>query len=768
MKKLKPQPRRKNGKPRRPAGGFKLFQHPLSDVDPALVRAAFLDMATKKVEVFPTLIGTVLQLLRDKSPLHIIAVLAGYGLQAGVSKEGVGAKRLIPKIEQHHVELLQALTLTLPVEEWGESPASSSDIQKVIDTVIELADAFHHRRLKAIENEADLQARALLALQERLRLHTQIVRNWGYFSEVVQVSSELYAPLDEQFLQILGFGASDLIATARQMVSMIGDRSNERFSWLKRTFHEKSTGALVRAYYENHPNVEGDPEEFLKGVPNGVTREQVAYRLLAHADLQFVEVMNFTVEAVVARSGISKDVTKRVLDALSLPVGHLRNEDPEHLFMGNPVWQAPLIEMVGGYFCPAPQSIFSHIHSIMRALADKAGVKAALESQRAAYLEAKVEKLLLTALPDAEVRHNVKWNLDTIDYETDHITKIDKTVIIVEDKSAALTAPGLRGAPDRLRRHIEDLIVAPSKQSMRLEATIWQAKGGDSKAIESVAPFGINFSDTEQIIRISVTLDDFSVLASAEMELKEAELVSHEMSLATTLNVADLQAAIDILGRPSFFLHYFAERARFQKVLHIFADEMDFLGCYLETGLNMGELETQQISLSLSGMSGQIDHYYNSRDAGIATPKPKPKLSPYFSTLIDTIESRAFARWSVITIDLLRCASYEEQRQIDRLLLALKKKVEKNWRDPKHECSLIVSPPQVRETAVVFYAYPSEHAPRRREIAQELAANALEASGRNRCIMICRETARWAEPYASVVVFNSESTPTDNPLVNVP
>jgi hypothetical protein len=688
--------------------------------------------------------------------------MAGYALQVGVSDRGVVAKRLSSQLEQHHVELLQALSLTLPFAEWGKLPAALADIQKAIDTIVELAEAFHIRRFKALEGEADLQARTVLELQERLRMNTQVVRNWGYFSDVAQISMELYAPLDALFRNVLGFGASDLITTARHLVALLESRSSERFKWMKRVFREKTTTSLVRAYYKYNPHVKGDADEFLKVIPKGVTRQDIVYRLMAHADLFLAEIMNFTPGEVAQHSRLSVEVKKRVMDALSLPTSSLCEEDPEHLFMENPIWRSPAIETGGSYFCPLPQSVFSHIHKVMRSLAEKAGLKKALESQRAEYLEKKVKALLSAALPTAQLRHGVKWQIDGAEYETDHVAAIDRTIVIVKDKSAALTAPGLRGAPDRIRRHISDLIVAPSEQSARLERMIWQAKAGDPKAIESLAPFELSFDTGERVIRISVTLDDFSILASAEGDLKEAGWIPRELALAPTLNVADFQTVIDILGRPSFFLHYFAERERFQKALPILADEIDFLGLYLETGFNVSSLETEKVRLVLTGMSAPMDRYYNSRDAGVTLAKPKPKLSPYFLAIIDAIEKRAPARWSIVTTDLLRCASYKEQKKIDGLLAKLKAGVERNWRDPQHKCSLIVRPPQIRDTAVVFYAYPPQLASRRKEIAEGLACEALEMTGRERCVTICRNTARWDDPYASIIIVNSSTTHNDH------
>lgn len=297
MKKQKAKLERKHGKSSRDAtGGMQVFQHPFSGIDPKVLKAALLEVADRKIEEFPKLLDSILQLFREKYPPHILSVMAGYGLQAGVSQHGV-TKRL-SKIEQHHVEVLQSLALTLLEEEWRQSPAAPDDMQNAFDTIKELADAFHHRRFKAMEKERDEQARALLFLQECLRLHTQAVRNWGSYSQVIRISTELHAPLDDLFSDALGFSASDLISTGSSLVELLEERSNARFKWLRRVFRERKISRIVRAYYKNHPSVDGDPDEFIKIISPGTTREQLLSMLLSHADLLFVEVMQFSANHV--------------------------------------------------------------------------------------------------------------------------------------------------------------------------------------------------------------------------------------------------------------------------------------------------------------------------------------------------------------------------------------------------------------------------------------------------------------------------------------
>lgn len=758
MKKRNRQHRRKvRARQRKREGAPTLSYHPLSGVDPAIVKAALSSLAAKSAEDFPVLMDGLLNLLREKNPLQILGTLAAYGLRVGVSDEGIEDKSIVSEIDQHHVEIVQALALTIPLTEWGTHPAIPSDIQRVIDDTAKLSETFHQRRFKVVEQEQDVQTRTVLGLQERLRLHTQVVRNWGYYSHVVEISRELYGPLDDGFQNALGFKATDLISVAHSLTTLLETRVAERFNRLRRIFRERKVAPLVRQYYKQTPGIEGDPEEFIRNLPKNVSWQEVASRLLGHADLELAELLIFEPEELASSLRLPAEVVRTILEALSLAPGDLQVGDKEHFFLGNPVWRSPVIFLGKPFFCAVPQAIFSHIHEIMRTLADRANLKTALEDRRAAYLEAKVKELLTSAFPTAKMRHGVKWRHGDIEYETDHVVAIDKTIVIVEDKSAALTAPALRGAPDRVKRHVQDLILDPSEQSTRLQALILKARDGDQAATTTLSVFDLDFSAVDTVVRLSITLDDFSVLSSAERDLKDAGWIPQELALAPNISVADLRCVIDILERPVFIVHYLMERERSQKTMDMFADEMDFLGFYLDTGFNIAGLEKQKISLALTGMSRVIDRYYESSDAGVIIAKPVPKMRPYLANVIRTMEARAFPGWLRAAIDLLRSVSPNEQKRLDRMMDKLRRKVEKNWRDPKHECSIVIIPPDTRETSVIFFAYPEQLADRRKESAEELVARALDESHCKRCIVIGRNISRWNEEAYSFV-FIADAT----------
>ena len=207
---------------------------------------------------------------------------------------------------------------------------------------------------------------------------------------------------------------------------------------------------------------------------------------------------------------------------------------------------------------------------------------------------------------------------------------------------------------------------------------------------------------------------------------------------------------MDILGSPIRFVHYFSERSRVQRALDIVADELDFLGFYLRTGFNIWSIEERKAALMLKGASAQLDGYYQSRDAGISLRKPSPKMGPYFKKLLWGIEERQRPNWLTIGVDLLRGLSYEEQLQLEKMLERVRLSVLKNWRDPGHECTVMVTPPPNRDTALIFYVFPPQLMEKRFDTMNVLINKTLEETGRLRCVIVARNTSRWGDPYRFV------------------
>jgi hypothetical protein len=214
------------------------------------------------------------------------------------------------------------------------------------------------------------------------------------------------------------------------------------------------------------------------------------------------------------------------------------------------------------------------------------------------------------------------------------------------------------------------------------------------------------------------------------------------------MSIADLEVIADITEKPYFFLHYLAGRYRVQKAVQIMADELDFLGLYLESGFNIYQMEKEKVGLVITGMSQVVDHYYDSINAGVSVQKPKPKVGAYFEKLLNGLDMRRPFGWLSWSSYLLSSASYREQRKLDRMLENLRVKAKKTWRSPSREIALGCFPPEGRGIAVVYIVLPPQIYERRKELVSNVLGNMLAQYPQTRCLIVGRNTERWDDPYA--------------------
>ena len=377
-------------------------------------------------------------------------------------------------------------------------------------------------------------------------------------------------------------------------------------------------------------------------------------------------------------------------------------------------------------------------------------LKEAVEKARSSYLQEKLEATLRSALVGADIKPGAKWKIGDQVFETDVLVVIDRTIIVAEAKANRLTPEGLRGAPARVKRHVQDMVLAPSVQSERLANLIGKAQSGDAASIAIVTSLEINPEAVDCVIRLSVTLDDLSLLSAAEGEFKKIGWVPADHALAPTVSIADLQCIVDILEKPLLLLHYLSERTYFQKTLNLLGDELDFLGLYLENGFNF-VLADKNMLFVPSGMSGPIDRYYDALDAGIAQSKPKPNLSTLFTQIIDRLNERRPGGWTTVGLHLLSAASPSEQRRLEQLLDKLRAMVRKNYHDPAHLNSVQIQSPQRHKARVGFYLFPEELRGELSSTMERLSDEALEAGGVESIVLFARSTKMWNVPYEAVL-----------------
>ncbi|WP_349365191.1 MAG: hypothetical protein ABL307_08325 [Roseitalea porphyridii] len=701
---------------------------------------------------FPELIARVQKVYCEAYPPHLIAVVSQYGLMTPVGDDGVHTQKNGNKIDQHHIELLLALSLSVESRRWGLDPASPQLIEEAMHLVGDLADAFHSKRFINLQFDTEQQRRNGQMLHEMVRLHTQMVRNWSHFSGVVELSKELYSRIDSTIIASHGFSATDAILILEAAVRSYERRQNDKFQRLRKVLRERSRNRIGRKLNEHFPELVGDAVAWTEALPTDWRRNEVMAAVMNLTDRLAVSNSLFDCNELAKEAGVDTSTVRRVLESLSCEVDALLGHDLEHLFLENPIWSAPFLNVGGSFYCPVPHAAFSHIHRVMRRLVDEAGAARVLSDTRAKFLEAKIADTIKNSLPTAQVHSSAKWRAAGVEYETDLIAILDQTILIVEAKSHALTAQGLRGAPKRVQRHVRELVEGPAKQSMRLQQEVQKAKSGDPSAMETMLKLGIDATNIEIVLRLSITLDDFSVISSSEFALKDAGWIGRNVSLPPTLNVADFISVCHILDEPALLLHYLSERERVQKTA-ITGDELDLLGLYIGTCFNKSTIADDETSLLITGMSSIIDHYYNSLDAGISVPKPKPKVHPKILQMIQASRSRNARGWTVFSTALLGIGDFKEQKWLFNALEKIRKSVRKNFRDPSHECAVVVQPPDYRDFAFVFHVYPRALSGSRNSVMNELGQSAMEEQGRRRCIVVSKMVERWDEPYDCVAMM---------------
>lgn len=740
--------RRNIANPTKP-DALKLETFSVSEEDHPKLKAAMHEAALAAVADFPKTLELVKDQLRQHDPIGIMASFAGYGLVTGIASKGGSERKPLKDIEQHHAELLQAIMLTIPVDQWGSIPVVPKAMQIIYDSLPNLSDTFFLQRTLDAEKVTDEQELAVLSLQERIRMHTMAVRNWGYFGDVVEISKELYGAIDAAFAAHHRFSCTDLIDVIHCVVGEFERRQTQRWNTLRKVLRGRNPRQIFRHYFKYVPGLVGNAEEMLTALP-GIDVDGAKATVLAHYDLRLADCATFKPDEIAKLSGRTPQVVEEVLRAISLAPGSLAEARTDHLFLGNPIWEAPGVNLGDAFFMPMPQAVFSHIHRIMERLANVAGLKEPLEQARSDYLQNKLEATLRSALPGAAITPGAKWKVDDQEFETDFLAVLDRTVIAAEAKSNRLTPEGLRGAPARVKRHVQDMMLHPSVQSERLANLIAKAQHGDAMAVATVKGMGIDPEAVDRVIRLSVTLDDLSILTAAEGEFKKVGWVPVDHDLAPTMLIADLRCVVDILDKPLLLLHYLSERTHFQKAFSLLGDELDYLGFYLETGFNVGAPDKQML-FTPSGMSGPIDRYYDGRDAGIARSKPNPKLSPLFTKIIDRLNDRRPKGWTTVGLHLLSAASPSEQRRLEQSLDKLRAMVRKNYRDPAHVNSLQVQPPQKHKARIGFYVFPEQLRAQHKRAMEQLSAQALDADGIETVVLFARSTEKWELPYEAVL-----------------
>lgn len=732
------------------------FEDPLAAVPRDALRAAVVARGTEAQRELPELITQLKGRLAKCEPTYFLATMSITFLTAGVTEAGklVKPERSPTRLDQHHLELAQAFYLTLDRNSLSSLPGRPDEIQAIIDGLRRVTESFYQARYAQLEeaDPGDLDARRL---QERLRLHTQGVRNWGYYHHVLDILERLYTPLDGVCRKATGLEATAFLKLFDFMLREIERRTMVYRDRMRSTLVCSTKSDMVQTYVSNFSLPKSNADELIATVRAECwSRQALIAFLVHHSGLFATDICRFTCAELSSAAQTSCDSLKSGLAQVSYKLEALQSVRQEHIFLSNPIWERPLIaEDNDSYFCCMPQVFFGFsFHIFNRLLGEQRESGEAHAHRRAAFLEAEIATAFSSAFGNGLVEANVRWCLDRVRYETDLLVQFDSQLFIVEAKSNKISWAALRGARDRVRRHVDEIIVAPAQQSKRLADAIQARLRGETVELEIQTR--IDFARVKDVTRLSVSLEDFATIQSNLKELRHAGLLPSDFEMPLSISIADLRSIFFYLESATERVYYLKRRIELQNTTEYLADELDLLGLYITTGLVLGEIEEGKTRLVAIGMSEQIDEYFQLEADGVRANKPQRRLGSWVRAVLSRLEKRKGYRWSEAAYILLS-ASYDDQVQLERQAERVRRDLLKRRSiGPDDINTVVLSPPRWSKLGLAcVFIRPSE-VERRHEIMAGAADQVFANSGAERSLIIARDIADKHFPYASIGMFD--------------
>lgn len=758
-------PRKRKSKTRKKArrkiqragAGLSAYQHPLMALPIEERREIIMRLGAEQAGRFAELEPRIRALAGSLDPYFTLSVFA-FSTFDTVDRAGEDAfLRGRRSLSQGQLEYLQALLLHATNAGTNRDPDALTEVYEGLPA---LFAAFTQMRLGQIKNFNDPNTKSeLTVVQEFLRGHTLGVRNWAYYSDALELSRAVLAPCDVLASDSFGFKLTHILDAVVFLSSYLEGAVNDLRFRLHQVGQATTVPNLVRRLVELFPVPETLEE--LQTIFQAAKGSLARARTMALNGVQaiFATAFMFETNQFAAAIHIEPKVASLLLQLLSFAPGDLASEDPHRFFLGNPVWLHPLIAMGSGrFFCTNPQAILNYIFPIADGLTQGLPkLQTAISNSRATVLEDRTAAAFEQALPGARMARNYKWTEGDQQFESDLMVRFDNCLFLIESKSGGVSQPALRGAPERLAKHVRELIVEPSKQSLRLKNHI-QVLIDDGTGVAEQFP--LDLAGVDEIHRLSVTLEDFATLQS-NLELLERAGLLRVSEIAPCILLTDLDVVFNILEEPYERIDYLTRRTQISDYFHHQGDELDLLGFYLDTCFNLDPSAERAMTVFL-GMSERFDQYFLQKQAGLAPVKPRRKQSAWLRRLCSRLQKRAPAGWTRLVRMLLRMPA-NQQVSIEQRLRRNAKRIRSGKFVSGDEDAVIYTPPDPQADGLVFVVHPTQA----REVRNARMASASQQAFSHPHIRYCLVMALPAEDpdlnYDAVALFQITATDS-NPM----
>ncbi len=517
-----------------------------------------------------------------------------------------------------------------------------------------------YARRKIAAGAALSSSTALEDMQFSMWMHELAVRNPAYEHHHHSVLRDLFQSFEKDLLDLIGFTIDDALSMSDAITTRMSRLFLERLQKSRKNLIDTKENirkarragpdAVVKAadIREFTANVEYY-RELLKRSPNEVDRF-LKTAALAWLFVGADSICSFTAKELAHEAGVSSERAEAYAALFSMTFGDVPPEfiepSPTH-----PLRNRPLVRHEDRYLSSAPMLLDWAIQPAFEAAFKTAGASSwqRFQKHRHDHVLRLSAELLQRMMPAATIDTNLLYcegENPSREAEIDAIAIYDSVVFLIEVKGADVTDPARRGAPDRLRRDLEEVIAKSHSQALRAKdyisakghATFRRAAGGP----DLVIPGGI-----QNVVMISVSLAPLGHL-TALLHAGSDIGFFRDGEYSWVVSLYDLIVLGDVIDLPPMFPHYVMRRVHtaHQGVLEAH-DELDIFGYYLKEGLYIDDIAEQlatgegKATMGLLSYTGQFDEYYayitGSRRK--RAEKPAQRMHPKLRGILDRLEA---------------------------------------------------------------------------------------------------------------------------------
>lgn len=330
--------------------------------------------------------------------------------------------------------------------------------------------------------------------------------------------------------------------------------------------------------------------------------------------------------------------------------------------------------------------------------------------------------------------------------------RIDSLLIVAEAKAGKITSAARRGALKSLKSDVRELVIAASVQADRF-ADYLRHKEGDHHFDSESGVNKVSLDGIREIISINVALDGLSGLYGSQHNIRLAGFASTSQRLVPTLTLADLESAFELLEGQGQKAHYLVRRTEIEHHMRYTGTELDLVDLYLDTGFNIGTIETEPTEIVITGRSQRLHPYLMRRSSRGSPPKPKIRINKWWMDILISLEERQAEGWLAISI-LLRCVSFEQQAAFIRELRSVQKILRRSNGTPDHrDVIYMVAGPPSRPFGLATLVCHSHADDDRRSLTKQIGDRVIQETMVSQVVVIVIDVSSKLNPYTALALF---------------